>query len=240
MSYFENVYLERANMDGYTSQERIQTSKERTFLNFLEKSIYKVQIQLDSMSFFGSLKPNKQDEMKITCILLIAKQIKLSVGTILNIFNTEINDYDKWLLLDLDEYAKNGSNRYLTLKLNRTIQWENSIGEIQSDNVYLAGKLSEAIEDLFKVTGGIDLTREPDRVIHFIMKTNDNLKKDSYLEIEDEAWKVTGIDKLSVPGVSYITLKETPLRIITNLPLVEGEEISEPVSFWLGGTSNGS
>jgi hypothetical protein len=42
MSYFDEVYLKRMNLDGKTRQERIKTRKEKEFDKiFLEQSEYK-------------------------------------------------------------------------------------------------------------------------------------------------------------------------------------------------------
>ena len=45
MSYFEDVYLKRMNVDGNTQQERTKTRKEKEFDKlFLKKTMYQSKI----------------------------------------------------------------------------------------------------------------------------------------------------------------------------------------------------
>ena len=59
MSYFDEVYLKRMNLDGRTRQERIKTRKEKEFNKiFLERSEYK-----------SLLYRVNDEEVNITCSL---------------------------------------------------------------------------------------------------------------------------------------------------------------------------
>lgn len=224
MSYFD-IYKKRLNSTGNTSQERIQNSKEKEFSLFLNKSNYKVDCQYGEKTFLGSLQPNKQFESKCICTLLTKKVDIIPIGTILDIIDKD--KISKWIILYMDKYTKDGYNRHKVIEANREISWKEN-QQIFSSYVHLAGQMDKVVEDMFKLNAGIDMYREPDNVLKVIIPTAAALKKDTYLEIEDEAWIVEDIDKISVPGLSYVSLKQT---------LKKGESIidippGESNSFW--------
>ena len=59
MSYFDEVYIKRMNIDGRTQQERTKTRKEKEFDKlFLKKTMYQsviYQVNEHSTNFLGSL-----------------------------------------------------------------------------------------------------------------------------------------------------------------------------------------
>ena len=73
MSYFD-IYKKRLNAAGTTSRERIQTSKEKSFSLFKEKSIYKKICTFKDKEYTVSLQPNKEYESKTVCVLLTEKK----------------------------------------------------------------------------------------------------------------------------------------------------------------------
>ena len=76
------------------------------------------------------------------------------------------------------------------------------------------------------------------------MPTTENIRKDDYLEIGEgklkEAYRVTGYDIQSTPGVEYVTVDPVYLR--DNSPAPDQKESDDPAAFfWLnGGEINGS
>ena len=89
MSYFEDVYLKRLNIDGITQQERVKTRKEKEFDKlFLKKTEYLAniyQINEEESNISCSLQPNKWNESQLLSNLLISTSNKqLKTGDILN------------------------------------------------------------------------------------------------------------------------------------------------------------
>jgi hypothetical protein len=72
----------------------------------------------------------------------------------------------------------------------------------------------------------------------FIMPTNEFIRRDDYLEIGEgalkEAYRVTGYDIQSTPGVEYVTVDPVYLRDSTEAPLREENDNSEDY-YWLEG-----
>ena len=104
MSYFEDVYLKRMNVDGNTQQERTKTRKEKEFDKlFLKKTMYQSKIYKvnhEETNLCGSLQPNKCNESELISNLLIStKTEKLKTGDILSIYQ-KIKDEELLQLLD--------------------------------------------------------------------------------------------------------------------------------------------
>lgn len=75
----------------------------------------------------------------------------------------------------------------------------------------------------------------------FILPTNEFLSKDDYLEIGEgklkEAYRVTGYDIQSTPGVEYVTVDPVYLRDHTPAPEIQpGEDPAD--YYWLNGGEN--
>lgn len=233
MSYFD-IYKKRLNSKGTTSQERIQSTKEKSFSQFLNKSIYKKFCNFGEETFIVSLQPNKEYESKCICTLLTEKSLTFPVGALLEIFEKEKGPISRWIIIHLDKYTKDGYNRYKVIEANRQISWFSNKIEYSS-YVYLSGQMDKVVDDLFKTTGGVDMYREPEKTLKIIIPTNLNFKKDTYLEIDDEAWKVEEFDKISVPGISYALLKETLVRGEDPFETPTKPDAPSDNSFWTGG-----
>lgn len=205
MDYYKDVYLKRINRFGSTKQERIINKMKYQFENsYLKNTINKVDVLVNNELIIGSLQEDKQSESKTLFYLLVSTDYKWPMGTEL-IINGE-----KWLILHLEEFVTKGYNKYKIIKLVKTIKWINSNKLIETADVYLIGELEKAIKSDFKIQYGISAgVYKPNKVLSMIMASNPSLEKTANIMIENEAWKVSGIDKISVPGVYYITLEET-------------------------------
>ena len=128
MSYFEDVYLKRLNIDGITQQERVKTRKEKEFDKlFLKKTEYLAniyQINEEESNISCSLQPNKWNESQLLSNLLISTSNKqLKTGDILRIYQKikEI-EYDKiWLVLFCEENITKGYFNYKLICLDSNI-----------------------------------------------------------------------------------------------------------------------
>lgn len=212
MTYFEEVYLKRVNRFGKNIQERIQGKKEYDFEYFKNKSPNKVNIYKDSNFVCDGVLQNKTNsEKEVIDYLLINKDIDFPDGTILETEQFVDLKKQKWLIFHLDEYVSIGYNRYQIVELDRSIEWIND-GLIYSEEVHFTGSganlRDKSITSKFTIQYNLAAVYLPNKILNLIMKTNPNFQKGTRLLINDEVWKVSGIDKISVPGVSYVTLEE--------------------------------
>lgn len=211
MAYFDKVYLKRVNRYGTNIQERIQNKKIHDFNIVLSKSPNKVNIFKDSEKYIGILQNKTNSEKEVIDYLLTYKKNKWPDGTIL--ITEEIVDLKrkKWLIFHLDDFVSIGYNRYQIIELDREIQWIDN-GIIYSEYVHFTGAAAnlrdKSITSKFSIQYNISAMYLPNKILNIVMKTNSKMKKGIRILIDDEVWKVSGIDKLSVPGVSYVTLEE--------------------------------
>ena len=212
MTYFEDVYLKRINRFGKNIQERIQGKKEYDFNFFKEKSPNKVNVyENNNLISDGVLQNKTNSEKEVIDYLLVDKDIDFPDGTILKTEQFVDLKKQKWLIFHLDEYVSIGYNRYQLVELDRTIEWIDD-GIIYSEDVHFTGSganlRDKSIISKFTIQFNFSAIFLPNKILNLIMRTNPNFKKGTRLLINDEVWKVSGIDKISVPGVSYVTMEE--------------------------------
>ena len=207
MAYLDEVYFKRINKYGFNIQERIQNKKNHDFNIVLKKSPNKVTIFKDSEIFYGILQNKTNNEKEVIDYLLTNKFCKWNDGTVLITENVSNQQQKKWLIFHLDDFVSIGYNRYRVTELDREIELIDN-GIIYKENAHIVGSGAKSITSKFSINYDVSVFYEPNKVINLIMRTNPKLKKGLKLIIQDEAWRISGIDKISVPGVSYITLEE--------------------------------
>jgi hypothetical protein len=75
--------------------------------------------------------------------------------------------------------------------------------------VRLTYDANNVIEDFFSsLNASARQYREPDKVLKAITKRTDFFKKDMKFIIEDDTYKIAGINKTAVPGCVYLTLDQ--------------------------------
>lgn len=211
MSYYEDVYLKRINRFGTNIQERIQNSKIREFSIFLSKSPNKVRIFKDGEEFEGVLQNKTSSEKEVTSYLLTNIENDWDNGTIVNTQNLSNNLEQKWLIMHDDTYISIGYARYQVLELDMSIKWIDD-GLTYNELVHFSGSganlRDKAVTSKFVIQFDISLAYKPNKILSLVMKTHPHIKKGIRILIGDEVWRISGMDKTSVPGVSYVTLEE--------------------------------
>lgn len=239
-NYYEDIYLKRLNRYGYDYQTRIQGQRERVFEDKLLKSIYRVDFEYENELHPATLERYKQDETQLMQYLLTRVSLNLPNGTILMIPDKD-DILQPWLVYWLESIKASGYNRYIILKMTHFIKWKDRDNIEQGSWCYLHGSGDSALKDTLRMVGA--LYREDDNSRFLIMPLNEKIKKDDYFEIGEgglkEAYRVTGYDTLSTPGVEYVTLNPMYIKD-QSLQSIHPEDSSEDL-FWLtGGANNGS
>lgn len=238
MSYYEDVYLKRLNRYGYDYQTRIQGQRERVFEGKLLKSIYRVEFEFDGEIHPATLERYKQDETELMQYLLTRVSLNIPNGTILM-----IPDKDKverpWLVYWLESMKASGYNRYIVLRMTHYITWRDRENIERSSWCYMYGQEDNMLKDELKSRSRMDtIYTENLKSSFFILPTNEFIRKDDYLEIGEgalkEAYRVTGYDLNSTPGVEYVTVDPVYLRD-NSAPPVQTEDDDPAQFFWLNG-----
>lgn len=238
MSYFEDVYLKRLNRYGYDYQSRIQAQREKVFEDLLLKSIYRVDFVYDNEMRPGLLERYKQDETETMQYLLTRVGLDMPSGTILMIPDKNMKE-QPWLVYWLESIKASGYNRYIVLKMTHFITWRDRSGSTRSSWCYLYGQEDNMLKDEIRSRSRSDaIYAENLKSSFFVMPTTEFIRKDDYLEIGEgalkEAYRVTGYDIISTPGVEYVTVDPVYLRDNSEPPKqTAGDDPAE--FFWLNG-----
>ena len=241
MNYYDDVYLKRLNRYGYDYQSRVQAQRERDFENKLLKSVYRVDFEYKNEIHSGTLERNKQDETELTQYLLTRVSLNLPNGTILMIPDKDSIE-QPWMVYWLESIKASGYNKYVVLKMTHYISWRDREDNVHYSWTYMYGQQNNMLKDEIRSRSRMDtIYAENLKSSFFVMPTNEFIRKDDYLEIGEgalkEAYRVTGYDLQSSPGVEYVTVDPVYLR--DNTPAPEQSEKDDPAAFyWLNGGEN--
>ena len=235
MSYYEEVYLKRLNRYGTDYQSRVQAQREREFEGKLLKSVYRVDFEYDGETHPATLERFKQDETELTQYLLTRVSLNLPSGTILMIPDKDLV-LQPWLVYWLESIKASGYNRYIILKMTHQITWRDRDKNEQTSWCYLHGSGDSALKETLKTVGAVYAEDDNSRFV--IMPLNENIKKEDYIEVgEDklkEAYRVTGYDIHSTPGVEYVSLNPMYIKDQTPAPEIKPGDKDEDY-YWLNG-----
>ena len=234
-NYYENVYFKRLNRYGRDYQSRVQAQREREFEGKLLKSIYRVDFEYEGKTHPATLERFKQDETELTQYLLTRVSLNLPSGTILMIPDKDLV-LQPWLVFWLESIKASGYNRYIVLKMTHQITWRDRDENMQTSWCYLHGSGDSVLRDTLKAVGAMYAENDNSRFV--IMPLNENIRKEDYIEVgEDklkEAYRVTGYDIHTTPGVEYVTLNPMYIKDQTPAPEVNPGDKDEDY-FWLNG-----
>ena len=234
-NYYEDVYLKRLNRYGCDYQSRVQAQREREFEGKLLKSIYRVDFEYDGETHPATLERFKQDETELTQYLLTRVSLNLPSGTILMIPDKDLV-LQPWLVYWLESIKASGYNRYIVLKMTHQIAWRDRDKNEQTSWCYLHGSGDSALKETLKTVGAIYAEDDNSRFV--IMPLNENIRKEDYIEVGEgklkEAYRVTGYDIHSTPGVEYVTLNPMYIKDQTPAPEAKPGDNNEDY-FWLNG-----
>ena len=238
MNYFEDVYLKRLNRYGYDYQSRVQAQREREFEGKLLRSVYRVDFEYEDEIHPATLERYKQDETELMQYLLTRVSLNIPNGTILMIPDKDLVP-QPWLVYWLESIKASGYNRYIVLKMTHYITWRDRDDITRRSWVYMYGQEDNMLKDELRSRSRMDtLYAENLKMSFFVMPTNEFLRRDDYLEIGEgtlkEAYRVTGYDIQSTPGIEYVTVDPVYLR--DQSPAPEQRPEDDPDDFyWLNG-----
>lgn len=236
--YYETIYRKRLNRYGLDYQSRVQSQRERDFENYLYKTIYRVEFEINGRREPGSLERYKQDYSETQAYLLTRINTKIANGTILMI-ESQNGVITPWMVWWLERVETSGYNRYVVLKMTHELVWVvNGIEHRQW--AYFRGPGTSTILDVIESSDGHPVYKENNNLHMFITSQNENINKEKYFEITQgtitQGYVVTEFDINSTPGVGYISVDPVPLRPKTER-IEQNTEASSEDFYWLGGVN---
>ena len=238
MGYYDEIYLKRLNRYGLDYQSRIKNQREKLFEKYLLKTIYRVDFILDGETIEGSLEKYKQDDTQTLQYLLTKLNIIIPPGTIIEITNDN-GITNHWMVYWLEEIKASGYNRYIVLKMTHFLKWIDRAGNQQESWAYMYGQENNMLKDEIRSRSRMDtIYTENLKMSFFVLPVNEFMKKDDYLEIGEgnlkEAYRVTGYDIQSTPGVEYVTVDPVYERDKSPTPKPKPEDNLDDY-YWLNG-----
>ena len=242
MDYYHDIFLKRLNRYGLDYQSRLQKQRELNFEKLLLKSIYRIDFMYDGELHPGTIERYKQDETETLAYLLTRVNLNIPAGTVLMIPNKDMEE-KPWMIYYLEEIKASGYNRYIVVRMTHFLRWKARDGETYESWAYMYGQEDNMLKDEIRSRSRMDaLYGENLKMSFFLMPFNEHIRKDDYLEIDQgllEAYRVTGYDIQSTPGVEYVTVD--PIYLYDHTPKPEQTPEDKPEDFyWLnGGNVNG-
>ena len=238
MDYYNDVYKKRLNRYGLDYQSRVQGMRERSFELLLEKSVYRIDFNYDGEINPGVFEKYKQDETRTLHYLLTRTNLNMPNGTILMLSNKDKQE-EPWMIYYLEDIKASGYNRYIMLKMTHYITWKARDNKIYSSWAYLYGQEDNMLKDEIRSRSRMDvLYTENLKMSFFVIPTNEFMRKDDYLEIGEgalkEAYRVTGYDIQSTPGIEYVTVDPVYERDKSPIPEQQPEDNPDDF-FWFNG-----
>ena len=237
MDYLD-IYYRRLNRYGLDYQSRVQKQREENFERYLLKSVYRVDFAYNGEYNPGTLERYKQDETQTYGYLLTKRTLNLPAGTILMIPDKDMIE-KPWMVYYLEEIKASGYNRYIVVKMTHFIKWIGRDKKEHSSWVYMYGQEDNMLKDELRSRSRMNtLYTENLKLSFFLMPLNENIRKDDYLEIGEgalkEAYRVTGYDIQSTPGVEFVSVDPVYLRDNTAAPEQKKEDNPDDF-YWLNG-----
>ena len=238
---YKDVYMKRLNRYGTDFQQRMQRQREENFKLQLKRSVYYVDFEYEGEEHEGEFTPMKQNETKTMHYLLTDVNLDMPGGTILMMPDKD-RERVPWMVYYLEDYVASGYNRYIMIKMTHYLTWKNRDGEECNTWAYFYGQEDNMLKDELKSRSRNKvLYTENLKLSFFITPTNENIRKDDYLEVGEgklkEAYVVTGYDIQSTPGVEFVSVDPQYIRDLTPPPAQKPEDKDEDF-YWInrGGT----
>lgn len=205
-------YRARVLRRGRTEKERIEKSLELDFEQYLSHSPGRILFDYSEEEKEGVIisgtRTAAQSETKIIFYLLTRLTDKLPEGAVISYYDKAYSKKRFWLILNAEVKAFYGYFRYKIIELDYIIKYIDSNGLLHEVPCYIAGTTTFDIKEYFKMADIIQ-TEIPNRALNFIWAEQPDLKKGTKIIINDEVWRYTNSDKISIPGVYYSTFEKT-------------------------------
>lgn len=236
---YYDIYTLRLSRYGVDYQSRIQAKREKQFLLYLNRSVYKIEFEYEGTQV-GSFEKYKQDETETLHYLLTPVDVNIPAGTILQLPDKDEN-LNPWLVYYLERIKASGYNRYIMLRMTHFLTWVARDGSEQSSWAYMYGQEDNMLKDELKSRSRMDtLYTENLKSSFFILPKNEFVRKDDYFIVGDkpfqEYYRVTGYDLQSTEGVEYVTVDPIYEYDLSKPPQKTNEDINENF-FWFTGSN---
>ena len=211
MPYMDQ-YRERVLAFGRTQQEVVENKSSADFERLCAKSPDRCTFTYEEKEYLGVLSSGArsaaQSERKIIFYLWGPKTILLPEGAVIVTRDRKQNKEKKWIVMNQEVKPFYGYFRYKLLELDYILKYIGSDGLEHSIPCYVNGTGTFDIKEYFKFSNK-NIIQQPNRALNIVWSTTNNIDNGCRFIIGNEVWKYLDADKISIPGVSYVTLYQT-------------------------------
>lgn len=158
--------------------------------------------------FDGVILTHKQNELETSLKLLVDTCVELNTGNIIEWDNSN------WLIWYKTISSYQPHDKFEIIKCNHKINWVDEEGNFHSSLCHIIGSQESKIKENFRTWNEL-ITPQPNKFIEIIMPYQE-IRKNTEIIVFDEAWRLVDYDKVSVPGIIYMSFTETKINELTD------------------------
>lgn len=205
IDYIE-VYKRRAHHLGVTPQEKAFNSgilEFRRFLKYDEHTQNTGLLRENGSPFVGNILTKKQDENQVWVELLTKLDDKLELGEMIT-WNG-----DHWLVYEKIVSGYQPHNKYYITRCETEIKWVDLEGKLHSAFTHLIGSMDSKIKNNYRTWHAL-ITPQANKFMQVIGQRAacESMQKTAEVLTGDESWHMVDYDKISVPGVMFLSFTE--------------------------------
>lgn len=232
MSEYYDVYRKRSAHLGITPQERAFNSGILEFKRTLHYDQHTVRnLKCRDLYFDGIILTDKQDENRVSQILHTELNVEIGVGDMV------IWDNSPWLIYKKTISSYQPYNQFYMVQCNYVINWVDTDGILHSSAARVIGSKDSKIKDNFRTWNEL-ITPQPNKFIEVIMPYQ-FIEKTREIILYEEAWTLVDYDRVSVPGIIYLSFTESKVNElrddvaaqIANIDKLQDWSINAPLSY---------
>ena len=205
MSEYFEVYRQRATHLGVTPQERAFKSGQLEFKKNLHYNQSTVRgLRCEDSYFDGVILTDKQDENRISQILLTELSVELKPGDLV-VWNEK-----PWLIYKKVVSAYQPHNKFYMVQCNYVINWVDTKGNLHSSAAYIVGTKDSKLKGNYRTWNEL-IKPQPNKFMEVLMPYQP-IEKSTEIILYDEAWELIDYDRISVPGTIYLSFTESKVN----------------------------
>lgn len=198
--YYES-YKARVSHMGKNPQEKAFKSGILEFRRNLRYNEHTVRgLRKNGYRFDGVILTDKQDENRVSQILLVDLETEIGVGNLI-----QWND-DYWLIYKKTISSYQPYNKFYMVQCNYLLKWVDLDGMLQQSWCHIVGNKDSKIKDNFRSWNSL-ITPQPNKFLEIMMPYRDIAKSTDVL-VNGEGWTLVEYDKSSVPEIIYMSFTE--------------------------------
>lgn len=207
MSNYLEVYRARLAHNGANPQIHafksgiLEFKKDLQYNEHTERGLDK-----DGYLFDGVILTDKQDENRISQILLVELETKINVGDLIKWHGTY------WLIYKQIKSSYQPYQKFYMVECNYKIKWVDKEGILHESWSHIVGSLDSKIKDNFRTWHAL-ITPQPNKYIE-IMMPYQYIAKETEIIVNDESWYLVDYDKTSVPEIIYMSFTENKVNTL--------------------------